>query len=152
MKEWLVALMRRDEMNGVLGHDSALQSYTGLEKTWANEMNFVMKHAPGAGSGSVNEQSYDLVTIFFHLINMDIQQYEYRIINQWFSTSLVSIYFIPNAYSGTQYWKYATITVSSSYLTIEVNVTVNGFLITYFQFRFQFQFHYLNIVFSVINV
>ena len=37
-------------MIGVLGHDSALKGYTGLETTWANEMNFVMHHAPGAGT------------------------------------------------------------------------------------------------------
>ena len=24
--------------------------YTGTETTWANEMNFIMNHAPGAGS------------------------------------------------------------------------------------------------------
>ena len=37
-------------MNGVLSHDSALQSYTGPGATWANEMNFGMNHAPCAGS------------------------------------------------------------------------------------------------------
>ena len=37
-------------MNGVLGHDSALSGYTGPGTTWANEMNFGMEHAPGAGS------------------------------------------------------------------------------------------------------
>ena len=37
-------------MNGVLGHDSALQGCTGQGTTWVNEMNFVMDHAPGAGS------------------------------------------------------------------------------------------------------
>ena len=36
-------------MNAVLGHNSALQGYTGSETTWTNEMNFVMNHAPGAG-------------------------------------------------------------------------------------------------------
>ena len=36
-------------MNGVLGHDSALQGYAGPE-TWANEMRYAMKHAPDAGS------------------------------------------------------------------------------------------------------
>ena len=39
-----------DEMNGVQGHDSALQGYTGPRTAWANEINFVMSHAPGAGS------------------------------------------------------------------------------------------------------
>ena len=34
----------------VLGLDSALQDYTGLGTIWANEMNFVMNYAPGAGS------------------------------------------------------------------------------------------------------
>ena len=38
------------EMNGVLDHDSALSGYTGPGTTWANEMNFVINHAPGAGS------------------------------------------------------------------------------------------------------
>ena len=37
-------------MNGVLGRDSALQGYTGLETTWANKMNIGMNHAPGEGS------------------------------------------------------------------------------------------------------
>ena len=38
------------EMIGFLGHDSALKGKTGPETTWANEMNFVLNHAPGAGS------------------------------------------------------------------------------------------------------
>ena len=37
-------------MNGVLGHDSALKGYTGPGTTWANEMNFMVNHASGAGS------------------------------------------------------------------------------------------------------
>ena len=37
-------------MNGVLGHNSALQGYTGLGTNWANEMNFVTNHAAGAWS------------------------------------------------------------------------------------------------------
>ena len=40
-------------MNGVLGHNSAL----GLGTTWAKEMNFVMKHAPGAGSIALIQNS-----------------------------------------------------------------------------------------------
>ena len=36
-------------MIGVLGHDSALQGYAWSGTTWAYEMNFVMKHVPGAG-------------------------------------------------------------------------------------------------------
>ena len=36
-------------MNGVLGHDFSLQCYIGLGITWANEMNFITNHAPGAG-------------------------------------------------------------------------------------------------------
>ena len=39
-----------NEMNGVLGHDYALEGYIGARTTWANEMNFSMNHAPGAGS------------------------------------------------------------------------------------------------------
>ena len=38
------------EMSVVLGHDSALLGYTGPETTLANKKNFVMNHAPGAGS------------------------------------------------------------------------------------------------------
>ena len=34
----------------VIGHYSALQGYTGSGTTWAEEMNFVMNHAPDAGS------------------------------------------------------------------------------------------------------
>ena len=37
-------------MNGALGYDSAQEGNTGLGTTWAGDMNFVMKHAPGAGS------------------------------------------------------------------------------------------------------
>ena len=37
-------------MNGVAGHDSALQGYAWPGTTWDNEMNFGMNHAPGAGS------------------------------------------------------------------------------------------------------
>ena len=37
-------------MTGVLDHDSAIQGYTQPGTTWANEMNIVMNHAPGAGS------------------------------------------------------------------------------------------------------
>ena len=33
-----------------LGYDSVLWGYTGPGTTWTNETNFVMKHAPGAGS------------------------------------------------------------------------------------------------------
>ena len=36
-------------MIGVLGHNSALKGKTGPGTTWVNGMNFVMKHAPGAG-------------------------------------------------------------------------------------------------------
>ena len=39
-----------NEMNGVLGHDSALQGYTRPGTTWDKAMNFVMNHASGAGS------------------------------------------------------------------------------------------------------
>ena len=38
------------EMNGVLGHDSTLNAYTGPETTRTNAMIFVKNHAPGAGS------------------------------------------------------------------------------------------------------
>ena len=34
-------------MNAVLGHDAALLGYTGPGTTWADEINFVMKHTPG---------------------------------------------------------------------------------------------------------
>ena len=37
------------EMNGALGHNSALYGYTGPETTWANEMDFVINRAPDAG-------------------------------------------------------------------------------------------------------
>ena len=36
-------------MDGALGHDSVLLGYTGLEITWANQINFAMNQAPGAG-------------------------------------------------------------------------------------------------------
>ena len=37
-------------MNGGLGSNFALLGCTGPGTTWTNEMNFGMKHAPGAGS------------------------------------------------------------------------------------------------------
>ena len=37
-------------MNGDLGHESALEGYTGPGTTWTNEMKFVINHDPGAGS------------------------------------------------------------------------------------------------------
>ena len=43
-------LLHGNEMNGVLGHDSALQGYTGPQTNWANGVNIVMSHAPGAES------------------------------------------------------------------------------------------------------
>ena len=36
-------------MNGVLSHNSVLKGYTGPGTTWANDMNFIMNYAPGAG-------------------------------------------------------------------------------------------------------
>ena len=44
-------------MNGVLGLDSALQGYTEKEATLANEMNFVMNHAPGSIVRHICQQS-----------------------------------------------------------------------------------------------
>ena len=38
------------EMNGVSHHDAALLGYIEPGTTWADEMNFVVNHAPGAGS------------------------------------------------------------------------------------------------------
>ena len=37
-----------NEMNGVLGCASAPYGCTGPETTWANGMNFIMNHVPGA--------------------------------------------------------------------------------------------------------
>ena len=44
-------------MHGVLGHDSAL--YTGPETTWADEIDLVTNHAPGARliARSIDQQS-----------------------------------------------------------------------------------------------
>ena len=49
-----------------LGHDCALLGYTGPRKTWANEMNAGMKHAPGAASitRSVGLQSSALLLCY----------------------------------------------------------------------------------------
>ena len=43
----------------VSGLDLAVQGYVGPGYTWANEMNFVINHVPGAGSLSriVDQQS-----------------------------------------------------------------------------------------------
>ena len=37
-------------MNDISGQESALLGYTGPGITWANEVDFSMNHAPGAGS------------------------------------------------------------------------------------------------------
>ena len=49
----------------VLGHNCVVQGYTGHGTTWANEMNFAIKHAPGAGSitQSVDLQSNALANV-----------------------------------------------------------------------------------------
>ena len=46
------------EMSGILGHEAALQSYTGPQPTYANEMNLGMNHVPDARSiaGAVDLQ------------------------------------------------------------------------------------------------
>ena len=53
-------------MTGDLGHDSAQHGYIELGTTWANEMNFVMNHAP------VQDQSLDLLTSYH--CAMDVPQ------------------------------------------------------------------------------
>ena len=47
MKRVKMRKRERNEMIGVLGHDSDLQGYSGPETTWAYKMNFVMNYAPG---------------------------------------------------------------------------------------------------------
>ena len=54
-----------NEMNGVLGHVSALERLYLAGDTWANEMNFVMNHEPGAGS--IHTLCYYEVIIIFCL-------------------------------------------------------------------------------------
>ena len=49
-----VESIHTEYIKGDLGHDSALQGYTGPGKTSANEMNFGMIHAPDAVSIGVN--------------------------------------------------------------------------------------------------
>ena len=44
-----------NEINSVLDHDSALQGYTKHGTMWANEMNFVMNHAPGLHYFEISE-------------------------------------------------------------------------------------------------
>ena len=50
------------DLNGVLGHDSALLRLTWAEDNLVNEMNSVMNHTPGAGSIArpVDQQSSTL--------------------------------------------------------------------------------------------
>ena len=51
MKQSCVAKIhqQRNEMTGVLGHDSVLWGYSGPGTTKANEIDFSVNHAPGAG-------------------------------------------------------------------------------------------------------
>ena len=50
----------------VLGHDSALSGYTGPGKIWANEMNFVVNHAPGAGLFAQTVDQQSSVLLLYH--------------------------------------------------------------------------------------
>ena len=47
-KLFVTAPRMNEPLIGMLGHNSAISS-TGLGTTYANEMNFGMTHAPGAG-------------------------------------------------------------------------------------------------------
>ena len=83
-------ILMRSRMIGVLGHDSALLGYTGPETTWANEMIFVMNHAPGAGSISNKESFVNQNQIWkFHIPPrkcssiMDFASHHFNIISQF---------------------------------------------------------------------
>ena len=45
-KKWVEIWGMWNEMNGVLGYNSALRGYTGPGTTWANEMNFGYRPCP----------------------------------------------------------------------------------------------------------
>ena len=48
---------------GVLGHILHCQGYTGPWIFWANQMNLIMKHAPGAGSiAQPIDQQFSVIT------------------------------------------------------------------------------------------
>ena len=58
-------------MIGVLGHDSAL----GQETNWANEMNSVMNHAPGAVSiARPFDQQFSALPMYHGCPHMEIKK------------------------------------------------------------------------------
>ena len=62
-------------MNAVLGHDSALQGNTGTETTWANEMIFVMNHAPGTATvRPAVQRATTVLSIFAIILGFIIKQ------------------------------------------------------------------------------
>ena len=56
-----------NEMNDALGHNSALKGYTGPGTTWPNE-NFVIKHAPCAGSITRYGRPYSVRILLYYII------------------------------------------------------------------------------------
>ena len=59
-------------MNGASGVDYALQGYTGLGTIWANEMNFSMKQAPGAGSiAPTVDIQFNVLSLCYHCATID---------------------------------------------------------------------------------
>ena len=67
-------IIRVNHINGVLGHDSVWQGYTGPNTTWANEINSVMNHAPGAGSLArpVDQQSIVLPLCYCYPLQLNL--------------------------------------------------------------------------------
>ena len=64
------------EMNCDLGHDSALQGYSGPGTTWANEVNFVFNHVPGSIPRPVDQQFSALSLCYGYPL---ASQYKYEI-------------------------------------------------------------------------
>ena len=56
------------EIDDVAGHDSALYGYTRSGTTSADEVNFVMNHARGAGSISIPVDLQSSATIVLRLL------------------------------------------------------------------------------------
>ena len=62
-------------MISVLGHDSQRKAILGRGTTWANEINFVLDHAPGAGliTQLVDQQSSALPLYLVQAVYYDIR-------------------------------------------------------------------------------
>ena len=66
-----------------------LSGYTGPGMTWANEMNTVINHAPGAGSIAPVDQQFGVLPLYSLSQYLDVT-IEMHLINKAHITALIS--------------------------------------------------------------